>query len=154
MARLLQRRDFAERVCVAGAWDGWLQLLASQAPHLRTALGWRSLVALISAAKAGVQPPSAAVRGRFAHVPVQLGRLPIHSESLVRRAHRLGVRVVVWTVDDPEQMHELLDMGVDGIITDRPDLLRAVMIQRGTWAPMRGRMPAGGGDLASAASVI
>ena len=154
MARLLQRRDFAERVCVAGAWDGWLQLLASQAPHLRTALGWRSLVALISAAKAGVQPPAAAVRGRFAHVPVQLGRLPIHSASLVRRAHRLGVRVVVWTVDDPEQMHELLDMGVDGIITDRPDLLRAVMIQRGTWAPMRGRMPAGGGDLASAASVI
>ena len=72
----------------------------------------------------------------------------------MRRAHRLGVRVVVWTVDDPEQMHELLDMGVDGIITDRPDLLRAVMIQRGTWAPMRGRMPAGGGDLASAASVI
>lgn len=137
MARLLQRRDYAERVCVAGAWDGWLQLLASQAPHVRTSLGWRSLVALISASKAGVQPPAAVVRGRFAHVPIQLGRVPIHSPSLVRRAHRLGVRVVVWTVDDPHQMHQLLDMGVDGIITDRPDVLRSVLISRGTWTPMQ-----------------
>lgn len=136
MARLLQRRDYAERVCVAGAWDGWLQMLASQAPHVRTSLGWRSLVALISAAKAGFQPPSSVVTGRFAHVPVRLGRLPIHSPALIRRAHRLGVRVVVWTVDEPGVMHELLDMGVDGIITDRPDVLRSVMISRGAWTPM------------------
>lgn len=136
MARLLQRRDYAERVCVAGAWDGWLQMLASQAPHVRTALGWRSLVTLISASKAGVQPPASVVRGRFAHVPIHLGRLSIHSASLLRRAHRLGVRVVVWTVDDPARMHELLDMGVDGIITDRPDVLRSVMIGRGVWTPM------------------
>lgn len=142
MARLLQRRDYAERVCVAGAWDGWLQHLASQVPHVRTALGWRSLVALISAAKAGVPPPASVVRGRFAHVPIQLGRLPIHSPGLVRRAHRLGVRVIVWTVDDPAQMHQLLDMGVDGIITDRPDRLRSVMISRGAWTPMRGEIAA------------
>lgn len=135
MARLLQRREFAERVCVAGAWDGWLQLLDSQAPHVRTALGWRSLVTLISASKAGVQPPASVVRGRFAHVPLRLGRMPIHSPSLVRRARRLGVRVVVWTVDDPQTMHALLDMGVDGIITDRPDVLRTVLISRGVWTP-------------------
>lgn len=138
MARLLQRRDFAERVCVAGAWDGWLHQLASQAPHVRTSLGWRSLTTLISASKAGLQPPASVVTGRFAHVPVQLGRLPIHSAALVRRAHRLGVRVVVWTVDEPGQMRELLDMGVDGIITDRPDVLRSVMIERGLWTPMPG----------------
>ena len=138
MARLLQRRDFAERVCVAGAWDGWLQLLASQAPHVRTSLGWRSLVALISASKSGIPVPAAMVQGRFAHVPIQLGRMPVNSPALVRRAHRLGVRVVVWTVDDPRTMHELLDLGVDGIITDRPDVLRTVMIQRGSWTAMRG----------------
>lgn len=155
MARLLQRRDFAERVCVAGAWDGWLQLLASQAPHLRTALGWRSLVALISASKAGVQPPASMVRGRFAHVPVQLGRLPVQSPSLVRRAHRMGVRVVVWTVDDPALMHQLLDAGVDGIISDRPDVLRSVMISRGLWTPMRGvpEKPGTPADLETSGSV-
>lgn len=155
MARLLQRRDYAERVCVAGAWDGWLQLLASQAPHVRTALGWRSLVALIAASKAGLQPPASVVSGRFAHVPMRLGRLPIHSAALIRRARRLGVRVVVWTVDDPETMHELFDMGVDGVITDRPDILRTVLISRGDWTPMSGHSlppqatPRPGGDAAS-----
>lgn len=141
MARLLRRHDYAERVCVAGAWDGWLELLRSQAPHVRTALGWRSLTTLISMSKAGAPVPSWLVQGRFAHVPLRLGRVAVHSEKLVRRAHRLGVRVVVWTVDDPGMMHQLLDMGVDGIITDRPDVLREVLIARGSWTPM----PAQGG---------
>lgn len=141
LARLLQRRDYAERVCLAGAWDGALQLLASQAPHVHTALGWRSLATLLSAAKMGVQPPAVTVAGRFAHLPVRLGRLPVPSPSLVRRAHRLGVRVVVWTVDEPAEMHTLLDMGVDGIITDRPDLLRSVLIGRGAWTPMPAEGP-------------
>jgi glycerophosphoryl diester phosphodiesterase len=76
----------------------------------------------------------------FAHVPMRLGRLPIHSERVISRAHDLGIRVVVWTVDDPATMRSLLDMGVDGIITDRPDVLRDVLISRGQWTrPVEGR---------------
>lgn len=141
MARLLQDPERARRVCVAGAWDGWLQLLRSQAPHVQTALGWRSLTTLISMSRAGVPVPAAMVQGRFAHVPLHLGRLPVHSARLVRLAHRLGVRVVVWTVDDPALMHELLDSGVDGIITDRPDVLREVLLARQAWRPMDAGLP-------------
>ena len=48
-----------------------------------------------------------------------MGRLPIFRDALVERAHDIGVRVVVWTVNDPLTMSRLLDAGVDGIITDR-----------------------------------
>jgi glycerophosphoryl diester phosphodiesterase len=54
-------------------------------------------------------------------------------ERFVRYAHRLGLQVHVWTIDVPAQMHELLDLGVDGIMTDRIDVLRDVYTERGLW---------------------
>ena len=50
--------------------------------------------------------------------------------ALVADAHARGIRVLPWTVDDPEDMRRLIDMGVDGIITDYPDRLRNVMSER------------------------
>lgn len=140
MARLLRAHPgWAERVCVAGAWSRWLRRLQDEVPGVTTALGWRSLTALVACSRGGVRPfgvrASTSTGGAFAHVPLRLGRLPIHSERVIARAHDLGVRVVVWTVDDPATMRSLLDAGVDGIITDRPDVLRDVLIARGQWTP-------------------
>ena len=140
MAALLRGRPgWAERVCVAGAWSTWLRRLQDEAPGVTTALGWRSLTTLIACSRGRVRPlgvrSTGTAGGAFAHVPMRLGRMPIHSERVIARAHELGIRVVVWTVDDPGTMRSLLDAGVDGIITDRPDVLREVLISRGQWAP-------------------
>jgi len=136
IVKSLQRRGVADRVCVAGAWDGWLAQVRGEVPEVVTALGWRSLSALLLCAQTGVRPPKALATAPFAHVPVRLGKIPIFIERLVAMAHDLGVQVVTWTVDEPVVMRRLLDAGVDAIITDRPDVLREVLVSRDQWAPM------------------
>ena len=141
LVKVLRHKDFRERVCIAGAWDGWLAAVRLQVPGVRTALGWRSLTGLVGSARAGMPPARRFATAEFAHVPLRLGRVPVFVERLVEGAHRIGVRVVVWTVDEPAQMTRLLDAGVDGIITDRPDLLREVLLARDQWTPMSALSP-------------
>lgn len=136
LARVLIQTGSTHRVCVAGAWDSWLRRLRDQVgPELTTALGWRHLGTLVASAHARVGLGGVRLSGAFAHVPLRVGRLPVYGERLIARARAVGVSIIVWTVDEPDQMHRLLDAGVAGIITDRPDLLREVLIARDQWRP-------------------
>ncbi len=54
---------------------------------------------------------------------------------MVDAAHERGIRVIPWTVDDPDTMRALMDLGVDGLITDYPDRVRDVMSERGLPLP-------------------
>ena len=139
LLKALQRKGVADRVCIAGAWDGWLAHVRREVPEVTTSLGWRSLTVLLTCARTGVRPPRALATAPFAHVPVKLGRVPIFVERLVAMSHDIGVRVVTWTVDEPVVMRRLLDAGVDAVITDRPDLLREVLVSRDQWLPMFSR---------------
>ena len=60
-------------------------------------------------------------------------QLAIVTRRFVERAHRAGKQVHVWTIDDPAEMTELLDLGADGLMTDRTDLLKDVLLARGQW---------------------
>lgn len=64
---------------------------------------------------------------------VWYNRVAVLKPDLVRAAHRTGRAVHVWTIDDEAEMHELIDAGVDGIFSDRIDVLKRVLIERGLW---------------------
>lgn len=130
---LLRLRGDLDRVALAGARDRWLSAARAMAGGaLSTALGWESTTRLVMGARTGILPRGL-VRAEFVHVPWRLGRAPVFSERLVSMAHDLGLKVMVWTVDEPGIMHHLLDRGVDGIISNRPDLLRDVLAARDRW---------------------
>ena len=73
--------------------------------------------------------------GRCAQVPARIGRRVFVDERYLAIAHDLGLPVHAWTVNDPTEMTRLLDLGVDGIMTDRADVLRDLLVARNTWPP-------------------
>lgn len=92
----------------------------------------------------GYEPPAAA----FA-VPVEWHGLPIVSAPFVEAAHRFGREVFVWTVNEESEMERLLDLGVDGLITDYPARLAAVVERRREALPTRRAADAAGDGRAS-----
>jgi glycerophosphoryl diester phosphodiesterase len=133
-----------ERVCV-GSFSGArvATMRRSLGERLCTALAPRAAFALRVAATRGRTPAAAprgsdapdalATRRLCAQVPVRIGRLRFVDRRFVETAHRLQLPVHVWTVNDRSEMVRLLDLGVDGIMTDAADVLRSVLIERGQW---------------------
>lgn len=131
---LLERTDAWERVCLASFSDARLRRLCNAAgPRLLTSMGTASAAALRLRSIAPWHPAGLGITGGLAQVPRRHRNLRVVDRALVRYAHRWGTEVHVWTIDTAAEMAELLDLGVDGLITDRPDLLREVLAARGLW---------------------
>jgi len=60
--------------------------------------------------------------------------VPLVTERFVSHLHDRGIHVHVWTVNEAQEMHRLLDLGVDGIMTDQTELLKEVFLARGLWS--------------------
>nr|WP_221382376.1 glycerophosphodiester phosphodiesterase [Actinoplanes polyasparticus] len=127
------RSDAADRVLLASFSDRRLAAVRALAgPAIATSMGSRSVARLRLASLVGaplrLPSPVAAVQ-----VPPRLGRITVVDRRFLALAHRLGLQVHVWTIDDPTEMTRLLDLGVDGIMTDRLTVLRDVYRARGLW---------------------
>ncbi|EPD61185.1 glycerophosphodiester phosphodiesterase [Streptomyces sp. HGB0020] len=129
---LIERTRAWDRVCVGSFSEARVvraQRLAG--PRLATSYGTRGVLNL-RLRSWGVP---AALRGSAvaAQVPESQSGIQVVDHRFVRTAHARGLQVHVWTVNEPERMHRLLDLGVDGIMTDHIDTLRKVMEERGVW---------------------
>lgn len=137
---VLERLDAWHRVCLGAYDERWLHRARRAAgPKLCTSMGQTAALGLRTRAWLDALPaplsglPSLPFTGQLAQLPRRFGPLTVVDAQLVRTAHAAGREVHVWTVDDPVEMVELLDMGVDGLLSDRPDLLREVLQDRGAW---------------------
>jgi glycerophosphoryl diester phosphodiesterase len=132
LAAALLRTGSVDRVCVGAFSDRRITVVrALVGPALCTSMGPRE-VARLTAATRGL-PGAGRLRSPCAQVPPRQGRVDLVTERFVQTAHRLGVQVHVWTIDDRIEMARLLDLGVDGIMTDRPAVLKELLVQRGAW---------------------
>lgn len=131
LAELLLSAGATDRVCLVSFSDHRLtRLRAALGPDVALALGPQAIFRLCRASALRRRFPTTAVA---AQVPLAYQRFPIVTPRFIATAHAAGLEVHVWTIDEPDEMRRLLALGVDGIMTDRPELLRDVLIERGSW---------------------
>jgi glycerophosphoryl diester phosphodiesterase len=136
LARLLRGPGLLDRVCLASFSDRRLRWLRTAlGPGACTSLGPAEIFRLKRAAQTGRTRalPWLAPNALAVQVPTGPALLPLVDAGFVRTAHQHGLAVHVWTVDDEAEMDRLLDLGVDGIMTDRPGRLKAVLVRRAQW---------------------
>lgn len=141
LLRVLHRAKAWRRVCITSFSTRRLVQLRARLPlftdqDVCTSLGPRGVIALRAKSYGG--PLDKLVRlsatgVACAQVPYGLGRMPFVTESFLDQAHSLGLKMHAWTVNDPADMGRLLDLGIDGIMTDELLALRDIMRARGQW---------------------
>jgi glycerophosphoryl diester phosphodiesterase len=130
---LLRRTGAVERVCVGSFSERRLaRVRRALGPGLCTALGPASVRRLRLAAW-GLPIGRGAVAGDCVQVPQRHHGVPLVDARMLAAAHARGLPVHVWTVDDAAEMRRLLDLGVNGLMTDEPATLREVLVERGAW---------------------
>lgn len=136
LVEVINRQQAWERVCVASFSQKRVQRFRKRMGRpvaLGTGMSGVATLRFIPVGSRWVSP----VIGCALQLPIShrvLGMtLPIVTPALIRRAHKVGAKVHVWTVDDAAAMNRLIDMGVDGLIADRIDVLAAVLKARRLW---------------------
>ncbi|GAA0404415.1 glycerophosphoryl diester phosphodiesterase [Acrocarpospora corrugata] len=140
LAEVISRTGAHDRVCLTSFSDQRLaRARRAVGGRVCSALGPRGVAALRTAAIGSGYGRLLAGLARTgipcAQVPIGVRGLRIVTPAFLRTAHAIGMQVHVWTVDAPATMERLLDLGVDGIMTDNITGLRGVLQGRGQWHP-------------------
>jgi glycerophosphoryl diester phosphodiesterase len=136
LVRTVRRLGVADRICLGSFSDA--RIAAARrvfGPSVCTSLGPRGVAALRLSSYSPRAAGLVRIQAGCAQVPLQLGGRALVDERFIAAAHARGLQVHVWTVDTPEECTAMLDMGVDGVMTDRPAMLRELLEKRGQWFP-------------------
>ena len=129
VADLLREFGRSDDVIVASFDDRATDAFSAIAPEISTSCGTITTAAIWQAVRDGNSLP--ATRHHALQVPAAVGDNVVVDARFVACAHDHGLAVHVWTIDEPDEMERLLDLGVDGVMTDRPSVLEAIVQRRG-----------------------
>ncbi len=133
LIKQLRDSQCLDRVCIGSFSDQRLARIREEfGSSVCTSMGPREVASLVlgTHARIPVRPTKHAL---VAQIPVRQGPIPVVTRRTVQRAHDLGLLVHVWTIDEPEEIGRLLDLGADGIMSDDTIALRDVFHARGIW---------------------
>lgn len=140
LAQLLAAYGRVDDVMVGSFNDLATERFSEEAPGVATSAGTLATMAFVRAVQAGEDPSP--IPHESLQVPVEVAGTTVVDERFVEVAHHRGLAVHVWTIDDPPEMERLALLGVDGIISDRPSVLAAVLARLGlTWRGPRNTRP-------------
>jgi glycerophosphoryl diester phosphodiesterase len=137
LADVLRRTGAWDRVCVTSFSGSRLRAARGLLDRPVCMATSPAVIAAVRYAAGSAGPGAGPLGRRLAQWQVRCAQVPgrVASRSFMRRAHALGLDVHVWTINDRAEMVRLLDLGVDGIMTDDISALREVLIERGQWHP-------------------
>jgi len=135
VARCLRAHGRGDDVIVASFNDASTDAFRAVAPEFATSAGTLGVAEFWRAAHGGGPLPAPVYAAL--QVPVETSGVTVCDAVLVEAAHSAGVAVHVWTIDDPEEMSRLVELGVDGIITDVPSTAVKVLEGAGARWPRR-----------------
>jgi glycerophosphoryl diester phosphodiesterase len=127
LARTIQEARAEDRVCVGSFLDAQAERLGALLPGVCRFLPEGAATMHVLAARSGAAPVGLPAGYDLADLPARIGDTVVIDPPVLEHFHRLGIPVHVWTVDREDEMLELLALGVDGIVTDRPDVLARVL---------------------------
>ncbi len=125
-AEELRRADALHRVCIGSSDDALGERLHRLLPDALHFYPMSALTEFVMAVRTGQEPPDDP-RFLVLDMPLEYGGMRLVDEAFMDAARRHGRWVNVWTIDDPAEMRSLVELGVGGVMTDRPDLLRQVL---------------------------
>jgi glycerophosphoryl diester phosphodiesterase len=129
LCNLIREHGMQERVMIASFHDAAMQNFRATCPEVATSasrgevtrfvlLGKVFLSGFVIPEYESIQPP---------YDPAESKNIPIMTQRFIREAHAKNIAVEPWTVNDPELMRQYIEWGVDGIMTDRPDLMIEIL---------------------------
>ena len=123
---LIKQYGLQDQVLVGSFYTSVLEYFRDTCPEVPTSLGQSEVIVMVAMSALGLghlySPAGSSVQ-----LPLTYFGIKILTPAILAAAHQMNLRVDIWTVNDTTIMRDLIDMGVDGVITDRPDLLRQLV---------------------------